>query len=58
MPLACDGGAVRYRRHGDTRLAFCRDRVVEAKNMKTGAMHTQAEFAADRKRPERKRGRR
>lgn len=32
------------------RLAFKDGEVVETKNLKTGAMHTQAEFAADRKR--------
>jgi len=36
------------------RLAFKDGEVVEAKNLKTGAMHTQSEFAADKKR--RKRG--
>jgi len=34
---------------GYERLAFKGGRVVETKNMKTGAMHTPAEFAADRK---------
>ena len=32
------------------RLAFRGKNVLEAKNMKTGATHTPAEFAADRKR--------
>lgn len=31
------------------RLAFQGGRVVEAKNVKTGATHTPAEFAADRR---------
>lgn len=31
------------------RLAFKGSKVIEAKNMKTGATHTPAEFAADRK---------
>lgn len=54
MPLK----GVRYRtvqRGGDTvRLAFRgpvgRSHVVEAKNMRTGATHTPAEFARDRAR--------
>lgn len=32
------------------RLAFQGNKVVEAKNIKTGATHTPAEFAADRAR--------
>lgn len=32
------------------RLAWIGNEVVEAKNLKTGAKHTQAEFAADRAR--------
>lgn len=32
------------------RLAFKGKRVVEAKNLKTGAVHTPQEFARDRKR--------
>jgi hypothetical protein len=31
------------------RLAFKGGKVIEAKNMKTGATHTPSEFAADRK---------
>ena len=31
------------------RLAFNKGKVIEAKNMKTGATHTQAEFKEDRK---------
>lgn len=34
---------------GPVRLAFKGDQVVEAKNLKSGATHTPAEFAADRK---------
>lgn len=34
---------------GYERLAFKDGNVVEAKNMQTGAMHTPAEFAQDRK---------
>lgn len=32
------------------RLAFVGNRVVEAKNLRTGATHTPKEFAADRRR--------
>jgi hypothetical protein len=32
------------------RLAFVGGRVVEAKNLKTGATHVPSEFAADRRR--------
>lgn len=50
MPLK----GVRYRvvRRGGRkiRLAFRGNRVVEAKNLKTGATHTPAEFARDRAR--------
>ena len=46
MPL---GPGVRYRRKGDVRLAFQGGQVIEAKNMKTGAVHTPSEFAADRR---------
>lgn len=52
MPL---GKNVRYRvvtiKTGKkVRLAFEKGQVVEAKNLTTGATHTPAEFAADRKR--------
>jgi hypothetical protein len=52
MPL---GKGVRYRMvkmkvGGYERLAFDRSgKVIEAKNMKSGATHTPKEFAADRK---------
>lgn len=51
MPLR----GVRYRvkttRSGvKVRLAFRGNQVVEAKNLATGATHTPAEFAADRRR--------
>lgn len=51
MPL---GKGVRYRvkttKGGKrVRLAFKGSRVVEAKNIDTGAKHTPAEFAAERK---------
>lgn len=45
MPL---GKNVRYRQKGDVRLAFRGNQVIEAKNMKTGAIHTPSEFASDR----------
>jgi hypothetical protein len=47
MPL---GSGVRYRMHHVVRLAFRGRNVIEAKNMTSGATHTPAEFAADRKR--------
>lgn len=34
---------------GYERLAFKGNQVVEAKNMKSGATHTPAEFAADKR---------
>lgn len=46
MPL---GKGVRYRMKGDVRLAFKGGKVIEAKNMETGSMHTEAEFARDRR---------
>ena len=45
MPLP----GAKYRMKGDVRLAFRNGRVVEAKNMKTGAIHTESEFAEDEK---------
>lgn len=55
MPLK----GVRYRvkrtSKGLVRLAFKgKGKVVEAKNLKTGATHTVAEFKADRKRAARR----
>jgi hypothetical protein len=35
---------------GPVRLAFNKGEVIEAKNEKTGAVHSPREFAADRKR--------
>lgn len=49
MPLG-PGVRYRYAPGGKVRLAFKGNQVVEAKNVKTGATHTPAEFAADRKR--------
>lgn len=46
MPL---GGNVRYRRKGHLRLAYRGDKLVEVKNMQTGAVHTEEEFKEDRK---------
>jgi hypothetical protein len=48
MPL--EGARYRYKPGTKVRLAFKDGQVVEAKNMKTGATHTPAEFARDRKR--------
>lgn len=54
MPLK----GVRYRTKetskGPVRLAFRGNKVVEAKNTKTGATHTPEEFAADRKKKKRR----
>ena len=47
MPLP--GAKYRYKKGTKMRLAFKAGQVVEAKNMKTGAIHTPAEFAADRR---------
>lgn len=47
MPLG-EGVRYRYKKGTHTRLAFKGNSVVEAKNMKTGATHTPAEFARDR----------
>lgn len=47
MPLGKD---IRYRvTKGKVRLAFLGTTVVEAKNLKTGAIHTPEEFAANRR---------
>lgn len=49
MPLA---GKVRYRvkqtSEGPVRLAFRNNTVIEAKNLKTGEMHSEKEFLADK----------
>ena len=56
MPL---GKGIRYRvvtRGGKKiRLAFRGNTVIEAKNLKTGKVHTPAEFKRDRKRKKSKR---
>jgi len=41
----------RYKKGTKLRMAFARgtNQIVESKNMATGATHTPAEFAADRK---------
>jgi len=53
MPLP-EGTRFRVTRRGGekVRLAFRKgtNEVIEAKNLRTGATHTPAEFAADRKR--------
>lgn len=41
--------AMKKTNKGMVRLAFSGGKVIEAKNMKTGAKHTQAEFKKDRK---------
>jgi len=50
MPLRGVKYRVTQTSKGPVRLAFNKQGdVVEAKNLKTGALHTPAEFAADRK---------
>ena len=49
MPLG-PGVRFRYKKGTKVRLAFRGGKVIEAKNMKTWAVHTPSEFAADRKR--------
>ena len=51
MPLPKDTRyAMKPIKGGYERLAFNKaGKVIEAKNMKTGAVHTPAEFAADRR---------
>lgn len=56
MPL---GPGVRYRvkttgSGKKVRLAFKGKQVIEAKNLKTGATHTPAEFKADRSKAKRR----
>ncbi len=49
MPIK--GVKYRFKKGTNVRLAFDKnDEVVEAKNVKTGAVHTPSEFAADKKR--------
>jgi hypothetical protein len=49
MPAA--SYAIKKTSKGNVRLAFNKKgKVIEAKNMKTGATHTRAEFKADAKR--------
>lgn len=50
MPLAGARYRMKKTSKGPMRLAFRGNAMVEAKNMKTGAMHTEGEFRADRKR--------
>ena len=47
MPIS--GAKYRFKKGSDTRLAFKDNEVVEAKNMKSGKVHSQKEFAEDRK---------
>ncbi len=47
LPKGTTYGMV-HTKKGNVRLAFSHGKVIEAKNMKTGAMHTPAEFKADR----------
>ena len=49
MPLKNVRYRVKETPQGPVRLAFRGQKVVEAKNLRTKATHTEAEFAADRK---------
>lgn len=42
--------AIKLTKKGPVRLAWKNNKVVEAKNLKTGAFHSQADFKADAKR--------
>lgn len=50
MPLPA-GTRYRFKKGTKIRLAFAKgtNRVIEAKNMKTGATHTASEFASERR---------
>ena len=52
MPIP--GARYRYKKGTDVRLAFKGGEVVEAKNTKTGAIHTPEEFSVDRKKKSKK----
>lgn len=55
MPIPGAHYAMKKTKKGMVRLAFKGNKVVEAKNMKTGATHTPKEFAKDRKKKDVKR---
>ncbi|MFH1628683.1 MAG: hypothetical protein ABIE47_08165 [Pseudomonadota bacterium] len=57
MPLKNVRYRVKKTKKGPVRLAFRKGKVVEAKNLKTGAMHSASEFARDRKKKPRKKKR-
>jgi hypothetical protein len=46
MPI--EGARYRFKKGTDVRLAFKGNKVVEAKNTKTGATHSPSDFAKDR----------
>jgi hypothetical protein len=50
MPIANAKYRVTTKGGEKIRLAFVNGKVVEAKNLKTGAVHTPVEFKADAKR--------
>jgi hypothetical protein len=50
MPIPGARFRVKQTPKGPVRLAFKGNKVVEAKNLKTGATHTQTEFQKDRRR--------
>lgn len=49
MPLKGARYRMKATPKGNVRLAFKGNRVVEAKSMSSGKIHTPAEFAADRR---------
>lgn len=57
MPIP-GGARYRYKKGTHMRLAFQGNKVVEAKNMETGATHTPEEFREDRARSRRRGDRR
>jgi hypothetical protein len=54
MPIKNAKYAMKKTKKGNVRLAFVKGKVVEAKNMKTGKIHTPAEFKADAKKAKKK----
>lgn len=54
MPIKGARYAIKKTSKGPVRLAFVGNKVVEAKNMKTKAVHTPAEFKKDAKKKKKK----
>jgi hypothetical protein len=52
MPIKCPSGKkarFRFKKGTKTRLAFCNGKVMEAKDFRSGKVHTQKEFERDRR---------